>query len=361
MPYQATNKNKNDMSQSEPSEQLETDEQAAENTVQGADLLLSLTKTARKNPIVTPLETAGSSADSSESRLKNRSLGMEPPSATVMLQPQHRVLYHSPIKIGSCSSGSISTNPCHSGGRDVMSSELAPYAMVPAWSPSLYNGMVPSYHSSFGRSSSLRRPLLPSRDSDSSTGNGAYNKRAQSDVEEKKEIDDVSCQVKKQRLISPSSSNEKADDEPPSESPSANKKCSWPLPLSHGPHPPPMYHVPPHWQHQMGYPPPHHMTYPHQLHPPYPMYSHYPPPWGMFGAPPPRRSPAMFSPTFPSQPQPPFDTAEQFRKKGKEVKCLESRDSPDCLDQRESPSSSSVKSLNRCVPLKHPMPKRLWS
>jgi hypothetical protein len=359
MPYQAAKRaNDTDLPPKSCDQQSETDEQAAENTAQGADLLLSLTKAACSNLVVTPKGSDGNATitETFKKGMRSCDSGMGPPIATtgILQQNNHhpRMLYHSPIKISSSSTVSTSREESRKASvPEVMSSELAPYTMLPAWSPSLYNGMV---HPSYGRTPPFHPQHMNAFVVDNKNG-----KRVISDVEEKKDLEDVSNLTRKQRLISPSSSNEKPEEESPPDSHTADKNCMWPR---HCPHPPTMYHGPPHWQHIPGYSPPPHMPYPPPP-PHYAMYSPYPPPWGPYG-PPPTHSPNIFPPTtFPrhQSPPPPQVTVSKDRTKST-IEKVNHVSKESLRDDKEQISNASTnESLKRCIPLKQPIPKRSWS
>jgi hypothetical protein len=318
MPYQASRKSRPENESISQHETEQTTEQLDEHT-HGADLLLSLTKKSRIHRLVTPPDGEGANATVPESK----NVGdMEPAPA-----PNQRILYHSPIKVGS--TGGLAKKP-RIDPNVLLPSELAPYAMVPAWSPSVYNGgmAAPLYPHSMARNhtnASCHRPL-------------EEKKELEVAEEDEDEEDDG-----KQRLISPSSSNEKLEEEAPTDPPPRWNR--WP----HAPPHHPMYHPP--WPHP-GYP----MPPPYPPHA-YPMYAPYPPPqpphWAMYGAPPPHAPlyPAYSSRPISGGPSPP----SQKTKKTKDVRSRES--SPDTTPGTPDESSS----LNRCVPLQHPMPKRLWS
>jgi hypothetical protein len=357
MPYQA--KKGNDEHASD--QQTETDEQAAENTAHGADLLLSLTKGSNTNPMVTPRDPVGNntSTESLEGSTKSCDSGMGPPITTTGGFPrnghQPRMLYHSPIKTNSSSTLSTSKGKLRrSCDSDGISGELAPYIMVPAWSPSLYNGMVYPAH---GRSPNYHPPQC-NGGPDEKTG-----KRRVIDMAEKKETEDGSVTAKKQRLISPSSSNEKPEEDSPPEPVPSGTHTSWNIP---GPQRTGMFNMPPHWHHPPGYPPPPHIAYPHSL-PHYPMYSPYPPPWGMYG-PPVTHSAHMLQPppgSFRRHPSPfkASSTGDNGLKKGdkaRHVSCESLRNDSDTSDNTSS-CHTYDQSLNRCIPLKQPIPKRSWS
>ena len=350
MPYQAA---KSDNNEKVLDQQTETDEQAAENTVQGADLLLSLTKRSSTNAMVTPLDPAGNntSTGSLESSTNSCESGMGPQTTTTEVYQRNnyhpRFLYHSPIKISSSSASTSKEKLRRSCDSDGIPGELAPYTMVPAWSPSLYNGMV---YPAYGRSPGYL-PHQGKVKPDEKT-----IKRSVHDMEEKKEAEDGSFSTKKQRLISPSSSNEKVEEDSPPESVSSDRKTSW---NTLGPQRPVMYNMPPHWQHPPGYPPPPHMAYPHHL-PHYPMYSPYPPPWGVYGP------PVSHSPNNVQQPgsfrrhqSPPkaSTTSDSVIKKDDIARHV----SNESLRDDSSSCPSRNESLNRCIPLKQPIPKRSWS
>ena len=351
MPYQAA---KTDNDKQVFDQQTETDEQAVENTVQGAGLLLSLTKGSITNAMVTPQDPAGNntSTGSLESSTNSCDSGMGPPiaAAGVFQRNNHqpRMLYHSPIKISSSSTSTSKENLHRSCDGDGISSDLAPYTMVPAWSPSLYNGMV---YPTYGRSPIYN--YQQNKGPDEKT-NG---KRSLHEIEEKKELDDGTLSTRKQRLISPSSSNEKTEEESPSDSISSDKKTTWTM---HGPQRPVMYSMPPHWQHSPGYPPPPHLAYPH-----YPMYSAYPPPWGMYG-PPPNHPPNILPPpgSFRRHQSPKASTAcENVLTKDGKARNVSNESLRKNSDEHESTPSCprSNESLNRCIQLKQPIPKRSWT
>jgi hypothetical protein len=329
MPYQAA-KNEDEASSAETlhDEKVSTE---ADHPQKGADLLLSLTKASR-NPIVTPMETATVNGSFPSSRSSSSSMG--PP----VSGNHHRLLYHSPIKVAS----SASTK----GSSSDSSSELAPYSMgrAPAWSPTSFNGMVPVFHTSFGKSPSF------SREKEQHASNNATSKRSRAEAEEKKEAE-VPEKPGKQRIISPSSSNEKTEDDV---SESISSKSNQPHPWGQQPpgqpqQPPMMY--PPHWQ-QPGYPPPP----PHMAYPAYAAYPpHFPPPWGMYGPPPPG---ILYPPPPPQQyqmqqqqphpdPPAPGNTEPPTDSKPPDAHC----------DDWQCPTSTA----NRCVPLKHPVPTRYWA
>jgi hypothetical protein len=365
MPYQAAKKNNDKRLSTETyDQQPETDEQAAENTVQGADLLLSLTKgsTGSSNAMVTPQDPVGNntSTGSLESRTSSCGSGMGPPIATTGIFPPSnhhpRLLYHSPIKISSSSASTSNEElrrPCNTDG---ISGELVPYAMVPAWSPSMYNGMV---YPAYGRSPACTHNQQRCKLGPDEKNNG---KRSAHDNEEKKQTEDDSPSTRKQRFISPSSSNEKTEEEARPDTLSSERKTSWNI---HGPQRTIMYNMPPHWQHPPGYPPPPHMAYPHPL-PHYPMYSPYPPPWGLYG-PPPTHSPNILPPPVS------FGKHQSSSREKSTKNTVMTRDDkprhvsneslPVDREEREnaSPCPTRNESLNRCIPLKHPIPKRSWS
>jgi hypothetical protein len=316
MPYQAARKKSHPNAESIAQTETEQCDEQLDDHAHGADLLLSLTKKSRIHRLVTPPEGIGANGSASE----NKASG-DMKSAPASNQ---RVLYHSPIKIGSI--GGVAKKP-RCDPTVLLSSELAPYAMVPAWSPSVYNGgmVAPPYPPSMGRNHT--------------------NATCHRPIEEKKEIEiqedeDDEEDDGKQRLISPSSSNEKLDEEAPTDPPPRWDRY---------PHPPhhPMYH--PHWP-LPGYPIP--PPYPPHA---YPMYAPYPPPpphhWAMFGPPP--RAPPPY-PAYSSRPMK-ADPLPLKPKKAKDVRSRES--SPDTTTETTGEASS----LNRCVLLRHPVTKRLWS
>lgn len=363
MPYQAA-KNNNDkhLSTETFDQQPETDEQAAENTVQGADLLLSLTKGSSLNAMVTPQDPVGNNTStcSLESITNSCGSGMGPPSATTgsFQRNNHhpRMLYHSPIKLSSSSTSTSKEQLRRSCNTDGISGELAPYTMVPSWSPPLYNGMV---YPAYGRSPPCTQSPQHSKIGPNEKKSG---KRSVHDVAETKQIDNGSASTRKQRLISPSSSNEKAEDESPPNTLSTERKTSWNM---HGPQRTIMYNMPPHWQHPPGYPPPPHMAYPHHL-PHYPMYSPYPPPWGLYG-PPPTHSPNILPPpgSFGThQSPPPGKTAgDSVTVRDDKPRIVSNESLRADTEEREnaSPCPTRHENLKRCIPLKHPIPKRSWS
>ena len=364
MPYQAAKeKNSKHVSTESLDQQVETDEQAAENTVHGADLLLSLTKgsTGSTNAMVTPKDPTSNntSTGSLESSTTSCGSGMGPPVTTAEIYQRNnhfpRMLYHSPIKI-STSATTTSNELSRSNKADGVSGELAPYTMVPAWSPSLYNGMM--YPTAYGRSPIYNHHPHSSSIEPDENKNG---KRSANKIEEKKETEDGTVCARKQRLISPSSSNEKPEEESPPDSLSSEKKkkTSWNL---HAPQRPRMYNMPPHWSHQLPYPPPPHMVYPHPP-PHYQMYAPYPPPWAMYAPPPPHPSNNILPPPVRRHPSPPraSTTTDSALTHDTNARHVSNESIPNDSDDRESPCPSRDESLNRCIPLKHPIPKRSWS
>lgn len=315
MPYQAVNKEE-EKAEKEAKEMLTDNKSTPEDhPKKGADLLLSLTKASR-NPIVTPVEPAAMSGVCFPSRTSS----MGPPVAG----NHHRLLYHSPIKAHN------SATTTHGCGSD-SSSDLYSMGHAPAWSPTSFNGMVPVFHASFGRSPSCLGEQKRHMNFDEEKSSSSASKRSRPEAEEKKELEIP--EKPKQRTISPSSSNEKLEGELESTSRTSNLARPW------GPAGPPMY---PHWQQQgfpshMAYPPPPYMAYPPQ----------FPHPWGMFG---PAPHPSMYPPPpYPMQKQPPASPAKaSLPTKAKQPEPQ--------IDWKFAESS-----LNRCVPLKHPVMNRYWT
>jgi hypothetical protein len=355
MPYKEAN-------QSEPASKTETHDELPDGedelidppASRGADLLLSLTKD--RNPVVTPMDSIHScftgsmtSACSTGSSSPNARMG--PPVG----ESRHRLLYHSPIKIASLARSpqqppQKQTSQGSSGSSSESSSlELAPYPMghAPAWSPSSFNGMDPVFHASFGRS-----PHLPKRqmnfEDDHEHGNNASMKRLRNRAEEKKEdAQDEPCDKSGKRLISPSSSNEKPEDESESSlhsssSFAANAPMKGHYPFPWGvPHP--HHHHPMYLQHHWPPPPPHGYPMPYPP-PPYGSYPHFPhPPWGMHGHPLPPPPPPPGS--MPMHPPGPIRNAAAGTK-----------NALDALSKR-SPESG----MDRCVVVANPIPNKYWS
>jgi hypothetical protein len=289
----------------------------------GADLLLSLTKTSR-NLIVTPVEAAAESGGS----FPSSSSSMGPPVAG----KHHRLLYHSPIKASNADASKIR---CSSDS----SSELAPHSqmgLAPAWSPTSFNGMVPVFHASFGPSPSSTGVQKRKMHFDEEECSSPNLKRSRSEVVDTKEPESPE-KPSKQRIISPSSSNEKIEGESESTSSQSNLARPWGRPGQ-----PTMY---PHWQ-QPGYPP--HMSYPP---PPFVTYPpHFPHAWGMFG---PSIHPGMYQPPpHPLQKQP--------------TQAAQHKELPATTTEAKRPDAQidwnfAESSLNRCVPLKHPVMNRHWA